>query len=260
MPTNVADFLNPVSAGLGIVEGGIQLVDSLGKEKRDRAAIANLERPFYKIQDEYTQNRNLTANAAQEGMPAAENDYLTSESRRGLGAGISGTLQAGGSPNDINKLFQSFNNNIDKTYAESAQQHLKNIQYYMEANKDLAGQKNIQFGVNELQPYQNKLAQLTQNANAEQQNAYGGANTAIGSLGALGTSLSNNKLLNSLFATPKAAGTDLNTATTADRTSIPNYPTPTLQDPFEPLATNTTNEAPMDLSGMESFFNRQIKY
>lgn len=251
-----ADTLNPASAILGGIEGGVQLIDNIIKEGKTKKELESLQRPFYKIQDEYLQNRNFSAAMAQGGNPAAENDYLTGESQRGLSAGISGTLQSGGNPNDINRLFQSYNNNIDRTYADSAAQHLKNIQYYMEANKDVAGQKNIQFGVNELQPYQNKLAQLTGNSNAQQQNAYAGANTLIGSTSALGTSLENNALLKKLFGTT-TTDSGLSNKTQAVAGNIPNYATPSIPDPFEPIA---TNEAPVDTAGIENFFNRQIKY
>lgn len=198
----IESILNPVSAGLGILEGGIQLFSNLGKEKRIDRELSKLQDPFYRIQSEYEENRNITRGMAGGGTPAAELDYATSESQRGLSAGISGTLQSGGSPGDIAKMFDIYNRNIDKTKAESANQHLKNIDYYMKTNADLAGQKNIQWSLNEKQPYERKFRQLTQQRYAAEQNAYGGANTLIGGIGALGTSLQNNSLLDKLFAEP----------------------------------------------------------
>jgi len=196
----IADALNPASAGLGILEGGIQLFSNLHKGKVANENLAKLRDPFYTVKSEYEQNKNLAANAAQGGIPAAESDYLTGESGRGLSAGISGTLQSGGNPNDIAKLFSVYNNNIDRTAAESAQQHLKNIEYYKQSNTELAGQKNIQFGFNEVRPYERKYKQYTQDRNAAEQNAYNGANSIIGSASALGTGLQNNDLLSKLFA------------------------------------------------------------
>lgn len=191
--------LGLASDALGLVEGGVQLFTSLADQKKKERELNSLKQPFYKIQDEYLQNRNLAADQAQGGLPSATKDYLTSESQRGLGAGVSGILQSGGSPNDINKLFDTYSRSIDRTAAQDAEMHKKNIDYFMNVNKDLAGQKTMQWALNKYQPYQEKKKQLTEGIAADKLNAYGGANTAIGSVGAAGTSLENNGLLNLLF-------------------------------------------------------------
>jgi len=194
-----------IGAGVGLVEGGIQLFSSLAKEKRDRAAQNAIHDPFYKIQDEFYQNRNIAAGQAQGGLPSATKDYLTNESQRGLEGGISGVLQGGGSVNDIGKLMDSYNKNIDKTASEDAQMHQKNIDYFMNANKDLAGEKIKQWAINKYQPNQEKKKQLSENISADQQNAYAGANTAIGSIDAMTTGSQNNSLSTQLF---KSRGED----------------------------------------------------
>lgn len=200
---SLTNSINPISQGLGIVKGGIQLFNSMSDLKKNESELSKLSNPFYNIQDEYYQNRNLAGELATGGMPVASKDYYTTESQRGLGAGISGTLQSGGSPNDIAKMFDVYNRSIDRTAAEDAKEHINNIQYLMGANKDLAGQKTIQWGLNEKQPYENKVRQLSANISADKQNISGGADTAIGSLGALGTGLQNNSLLSSLFSNAK---------------------------------------------------------
>jgi hypothetical protein len=189
------DPISAASEGLSAIEGGYQFVDNIIQRNKNRRELRNMHDPFYKIQDEYYQNRNLAGNTAEGGMPSAQKDYVTGEMQRGLGAGISGVLQSGGSPNDINKLFTSFNKSIDATGAEDAAQHIKNIQYFQDANRDLAAQKNIQFGFNKVMPYQRKMAQLNQNIANEETNAFNGANQVVGSLGAFATSNQNNKLL-----------------------------------------------------------------
>lgn len=196
----ISSVAGPAAAGLGILEGGIELFSNLKKEKEAKAKLASLKDPFYTIKSEYEQNRNIAGNLAQGGLPQAELDYTTSENQRGLGASISGLLQGGGTPSSISKIFDTYTKSIDRTGAESAQQHLKNIDYYMNANKDLAGQKNIQFGFNEVRPYERKYKQYSLDKNAAEQNAYAGANQIIGSTSALGTSLQNNSLLDKLFA------------------------------------------------------------
>jgi hypothetical protein len=216
-------YLTAASDVLSSVEGGIELFSNLAKEKKDKAALASLHPAFYKIQDEYYQNRNLTSNLAQGGLPSSTKDYLTGETQRGLSAGISGTLQSGSAdPNAIAKLFSGYNNNaIDKTAAEDADQKIKNIQYFMKANSDLAGQKTTQWALNEYQPTQEKKKQLNENIAAEQKNVAAGANQLLGSVGATGTSLSNNSLLNNRYkkTSPSPTNTD-NTRIGEDGSSI----------------------------------------
>ena len=228
---DVASYINPLSAGLSTVEGGIELFDSLRNESRDRKALTNLQRPFYQIQNEYAQNRNNAAVNASGGTPQSELDYATGEYQRGLGAGISGVLQGGGNINDIDKLFDTYNKSIDRTSAQSAEQHLRNIDYFSKANADYAGQKTTQWALNQYQPFEEKRKQLSENISADKQNIAGGANTAIGSLDALGTSLSNNKLLSQLFKTTNSNAT-LNNST--------GYSAPQDTSAFNPSMANST--------------------
>ena len=81
------------SSAMGIAAGVGQYIGAARDEKKAKAERSRLKTPFYKIQDEYFQNRNMAASAAQGGLPAATKDYLTSESERGLGTAIQGISQ-----------------------------------------------------------------------------------------------------------------------------------------------------------------------
>lgn len=186
------------SAVLSTAKSGFQLGNSLHKLKQDKEELAKLKPAYYKIQDEYYQNRNLANQQAQGGLGAATKDYYTNESERGLGAGISGILGSGGNPNDISHLFDSYDKSIDRVASADAEAHLKNIDYFMNVNKDLAGQKTTQWGVNEYKPYQDKLSELTNRRAADEKSAWNGASGIIGGIGAAGTSLQNADLLKSL--------------------------------------------------------------
>lgn len=165
----------------GEIMGAAQLISGTKNLKQDKADLAKLRQPFYKVQDEYLQNRNLAAAEAGGGVSSASKDLYSSESQRGLGAGVSALLQGGGDMNMISGLFDKYNRNTMGLAAEDSQAHQKNIQYFMGANKDLAGQKTTQFVVNELQPYENKLKELTQRIQSDKANQWGGAQTFIGS-------------------------------------------------------------------------------
>lgn len=181
------DVLNPISEAAGVVAGEAQAISGGVNLKKDKAELSNLKRPFEKVQDEYYQNKNISEVEAQGGLPSATRDFYTSESQRGLGAGISALLQGGGDMNMISSLFDKYNRNTAGLAAEDAQAHQKNIQYFMKSNADLAGQKTTQFVVNELQPYENKLKELTERVSADKANIWGGIQTAVGSAAAAGT-------------------------------------------------------------------------
>ena len=122
----------------------------------------------------------------------------TSEAGRGLSAGIGGVLQGAGSINDISKLFDVYDRNIDRTATQDADQHIRNINNFWNFNKDLAGQKTTQWALNEYQPIQEKKKQLSQNISADKQNMAAGISTALGSASAFATGMQNDKMLNGL--------------------------------------------------------------
>jgi hypothetical protein len=204
------------AAGLGILKGGIDAIGAGGQLKKDKAELAGLTPSFYKIQDEYFGNRNDAATLAGGGFTQDSKDFFSDQSSRGLGTGISGTLQAGGSPNDIARIFDSYNNNVKNFAAADSEKHLENIKYFHQVNKDLAGQKNIQWSLNEDRPYQNKLKELTERINADKQNKNNAINSVIGGISSAGTALTNANLTSKLF--PDQGG-DI-----AEIATLPNTP------------------------------------
>jgi len=197
------------TAVAGVVKGGIDYFSAKAQEKKDKAELAGLDTPFYKIQDEYFQNRNNAAEMAQGGLSQDAKDFYTDQSGRGLGAGISGTLQSGGSPNDIARIFDSYNQGIKQVSVADSEAKINNIKYFNQVNKDLAGQKTTQWGVNEYQPYQNKLKELTQRISADKQNANNAINSAIGSVSSFATAKSNEDMIGSLFGDGKGGVSEL---------------------------------------------------
>jgi len=181
------DSLGPISEIAGIATGAAQSISGAVNLKKDKAELASLKRPFEKVQDEYYQNRNIAAAEAGGGLTSASKDLYESESQRGLGASVSALLQGGGDMNMISSIFDKYNRNTAGLAAEDSQAHQKNIEHFMGVNKDLASQKTTQFVVNELQPYENKLKELTQRVQGDKANIWGGIGTALGSASAAGT-------------------------------------------------------------------------
>ena len=173
-------------ASAGLTVAGIKWVSGNRKEKKAKKEREALKAPFYEIQNEYYQNLNSANAMAQSGLPAATKDYYTNQSERGLSAGVEGILGSGGTPNDVSKLFQTYNDGLGKISSVDAETHLNNIKYYMNVNKDLAGQKTISWAINKQQPYLNTLKELSaaqKAGEATKNEAYGDAMSSLTSFG-----------------------------------------------------------------------------
>jgi len=190
----------PAAAGVGV--GIAQTISGAVNLKKDKAELSRLKPAIYKIQDEYYNNYNQAAELAQGGLTQGAKDYYGDMAGRGLGTGISGVLQAGGSVNDISKIFDSYNNSIKDLGVRDSEAQIGNIKYFQQVGKELAGQKTQQWAINEYAPYQNKLKELTQRVAADKQNIWGGITGAIGAGQAGVTSMQNERLINNLFKTP----------------------------------------------------------
>lgn len=220
MPATALSFASAATQQAGMVLSVAELLDATKKEKQAKKELDRLKTPFYKIQDEYFQNKNLAAGLAGSGLPQSTKDYADIERERGLSTGIGALLQSGASPNDISSLLGTYNLSVDRTAAEDAQTKMENIKYFMKTNADLAGQKTIQWAFNEAQPYERKLKEITDRRAAAEQNKLSAINLGIGSLSAAGTSLQNSdlnpmgsgdsksKVFNQLFKTPGVSSTN----------------------------------------------------
>ena len=190
----------PISAAAvaGIAQAGIGVAQSIGgmiQAKKARTELEGMEQPFFKVQDELLQNRNLAASQAQIGVPQATKDYMTSETQRGLGSSIAAMNQSGGSPNNVTDLFQSYQRGIQQNSAMFAQQQVAGMDQFMQQNAEVAGQKTMKWAINEFQPFQNKVQMLQGRINQGNQNLSGGANAVLGGLSSYGTANQNQDLM-----------------------------------------------------------------
>lgn len=181
-----------VSVGVGAISLGSSVYKGLKANSADKAAAqegAATKRPFYNIPNEYIENRNIAAGQAQGGLSAAEKSYMGEQRERGLGSSLQALKETGGGPNDFAQLNHVFDDSLKSQGALDAQLHMKNIEFFTNANKDLAGQKATQFGINELQPYESKLKEIQDRRIAAQTNENNAVGEGIGSLSAIATGL-----------------------------------------------------------------------
>lgn len=198
-----------VSVSVGAVSLGTSVYKGLKANSADKTAEkegASLKRPFYKIPEEYNINRNIAAQGATQGLSNAEKTYADEQRERGLASSLDALGETGGGPNDFAQLNQVFSDSLKSQSALDAQLHMKNIEFFTNANKDLAGQKATQFGVNELQPYESKLKEIQDRRIAAQTNRNNAVDEGIGSLSAVATGLNSR---NPLRGTPEPGGPSL---------------------------------------------------
>lgn len=227
-----------------VVAGGSALIglyesEKAGSDKKKaKAEQDRLAKPFYKIQDEYYNNQNLSTELAGQGYTSSAKDFLTEESRRGLGTGIDAIEATGGSANDISKLYGVYQQSLRNTAAGDAQQQIENIKTLMSANKDIAGQKTTKWSLDQDRTYQTKLKELKERQAIDDHNKWEGIQTAVGSLGAAATAVSNSGLIGK----DKAATNPLTLDTTPTGTvSSAGQIQPTLQQNSAPPTANMNN-------------------
>jgi hypothetical protein len=175
--------------------GSAQAIAGMIQAKKARKELEGLEQPFYKIQGELFQNRDLAASQAQMGVPQATMDYMTSETQRGLGTSLSTIKQTGGSANNVTDLFAAYQRGIQQNAAMDAQQRVSNLGQFMTQNAEVAGQKTMQWTINEFQPFQNKVQMLQQRIAQGNQMIGGGASAALGGAASYGVATQNNDLM-----------------------------------------------------------------
>lgn len=221
---------------LNAAKGVVDIIGGNSKYDKAKAEMDALKRPFYKIQDEYNQNRDIAGNRASQGYSDAQLDYLTAENERGLGAGISALSQGGGTnANDIAKILDSYNRTAARTAAEDAAIQTQNISQFFAANKDLAGQKTIQWHENEFQPWADKQSYLTQQMGIAKKTKDQGWNSIISGIsGALSAGV-NKDLAGVLNGVSGGASSVINPGPTPQVATVPAYnPAPMAPAPAAP--------------------------
>ena len=178
-----------IVAGVGVGTSVYKGIKAGQANKKAKAEANSLRRPFERVQDEYFQNRNISEEEATGGLSVDEKGFLQQQRDRGLGASAESLERSGGSPNDFARLNGIFDDSLKSEAALDAQQHLQNINFFTQANKDVAGQKTIQWGVNEYQPFESKLKELQDRRIAAQTNMNNAIDEGIGSASAIGTGL-----------------------------------------------------------------------
>lgn len=188
-----------IIGGVGLLYSGYKGIKASQEEKKAKQEANALTHPFYKVADEYYQNRNIAEQQASGGLPQGVKDNLDINRKQGLNSSLEALQQVGGGAGGFESLLKGYNDSIGKEASADSEAHINNIQYFMQANKDIAGQKNTGFGLNELQPYENKIKEITERRAAAKINEDNAIQEGLGSLGSIAGSFSSNNYMQKLF-------------------------------------------------------------
>lgn len=233
----------------GLVSAG-QAISGASQLQKDKAELKRLTPAFYKVQDEYFRNERQAAGLAGQGMTAGAKDFYSDMAGAGLGASISAAFQGNSDPSVISKIFDSYNNSIRKVATDDSEMQINNIKYYQQVGKDLAGQKTQQWAINEYQPYQNKLKELTQRISADKQNIWNGVQGMIGAGQAAVTATQNEKLIKGLFGESAKATAGVASGVAGAAAGMGDGLFSNIQDPFQKTASVSTNGGFDEVTGV----------
>lgn len=193
-----------VSVGVGAVSLGTSVYKGLHAASQDRKARKEgeaMKRPFYSVPSEDIINRNIWGNQAEQGLSSSEKEYAGEQRERGLATSAHAISETGAGVNQFGELNQVFADSLKSQSALDAQEHKQNIDFFTKANSEVAAQKGIQWGVNELQPYESKLKEIQDRRIAAKTNENNAYNEALGSLSAGATGV--NSYMKTNPGTPK---------------------------------------------------------
>lgn len=189
-----------IGAGIMAAAGAAKAYSGARQARNGRLLAANNVRPDYNIQKEYYDNQSLAANMAQSGLSEDALNYYTTNAERGLSASLDGVLQAGGNVNSISSAVDNYNRSLAQVAATDSEMKNNNIRYLIDRNKELAGQKTMQWSLNKYEPYKDTAATAAALQKTGTENMYNGI-SQVGSALVAGSSAFN-------YAKPGGGGGD----------------------------------------------------
>lgn len=181
-----------VSVGVAGVSAGVSLYKGIKAHSADKAAAREgsaMKRPFYSVPSEDIINRNIWREQAGQGLSSGEKQYAGEQRERGFSSSAHALSETGASVDQFGELSHIFDDSLKSQSALDAQLHKQNIEMFTKANSDVSAQKGIQFGINELQPYESKLKEIQDRRIAAKTNENSAVNEEIGSLTAAATGI-----------------------------------------------------------------------
>lgn len=159
-----------------LITGGASLLSS-GFGLLQRAQARRLERenqrPTYQLDPSLQQNLALAQQQRRVGLPSQVYNNQLNNIQQNFATGLR-ALNRGNTAFNVNNLVRGVNQATSNLNAMDAQARQQGLQQVMSANQAIAQDRRYQFNVNQLQPYQQNMANIASQRRAGTQNLFGG--------------------------------------------------------------------------------------
>lgn len=236
-----------IAAGLSF---GIKAITSAKQKHAAEQITKDNIRPDYSIQAEYERNQRLAAQAAETGLTPEAKAYYEDLADEGFASGTNAILEGGGDLNTIGNLYQNRLQSDREIAARDSEARLQNIKNAMAANAELAGQKSMQWSLNEYEPYKDKAKQAAALRDSSNLNLQSGLGDVMSGVGSYLTSTMYDKLLNP--PQQPISNASLGTYTPATPYELPATEVPKIQAP------GAITEVPNPITGVPEPMTQKV--
>jgi len=177
-----AAFIGPAIQAVG---GLGQIGFGISQEQKAQRQLKELERPEFEIPEEILQNLSTAERMALEGLPAQERQLFVEDIQRAIQTGGTQLQERGLGVAGVTGLVQQQTDALRGLLQMDVQAKREGESRLAEARSSVAGFKEKEFQLNELDPYLQESLQAQSLQGAGLQNIF----TGIGTLGSAGANI-----------------------------------------------------------------------
>ena len=177
------DNINPLAAGeagLGILQTGIGIINSIGARKRQNKLLS--QRTSYKTPAEINQILQATQQNASLGLDPSTMDFLNNKTNTSFASSLDVIQRLGGDPNAMSSIFGQKVDALGNIAEMDTQAKMRNFSAYLSALDTVATNKTAEWK-SEQDIIKDKLQAAGADLNTANQNISGGVNMVTGAIG-----------------------------------------------------------------------------
>ena len=180
----ILDDINPLAAGeagLGVLQTGIGIVNSIGARKRQKKLLS--QRTSYKTPAEINQILQATQQNASIGLDPSTMDFVNNKTNASFASSLDVIQRLGDDPNAMSSIFGQKVDALGDIAEMDTQTKMKNFSAYLGALGTVADNKTAEWK-SEQDIIKDKLQAAAADLNTANQNISGGLNTVAGAASA----------------------------------------------------------------------------
>ncbi len=159
-----------IGAGVGLLKGAY----GIAQQNKAKKLAAQNKRPTYNIPEEISQNLSDAQRMALEGLPDEQKAQFVSNIQRSQQFGLQGLSDRKAGIAGLGSIVQSGNDSYNNLLGQDAAARQRNQGILMNQRNQMAEYKDKAFGINQMEPYQQKAAAVRALTGAGTQNVFSG--------------------------------------------------------------------------------------